>query len=75
MAVLVLNLCDCDNFYYSLGSHGFAGVHSGHIPSPSGAAKEDNVKERENSEVKQFFGWAELRIRVTDNGRTGRRGS
>ena len=25
------------------------------ISSPSGAAKEDNVKERENSEVKQFF--------------------
>ena len=27
--------------------------------APPGAA-EDNVEKRENSEVKQFFGWAEL---------------
>ena len=32
----------------------------GYVPSSSRAAKEDNVEERENSEVKQFFGWAEL---------------
>ena len=31
------------------------------LSSPSGVAKEDNVEERENYEVKQFFGWAELR--------------
>ena len=33
----------------------------GYVPSPSGAAKEDNVEERENSEVKQFFGQTESR--------------
>ena len=28
------------------------------LSSPSGEAAEDNVEERENSEVTQFFGWA-----------------
>ena len=30
-----------------------------YVPSPSGAAKEDNVEEKENSEVKQIFRKAE----------------
>ena len=34
----------------------------GYIPSPSGAAKKDNVEEQEKSEAKQFFGRVELRI-------------
>ena len=38
----------------------------GYVPNPSRAAKEDNVEERKNSEVKQFFGRAELRITVTE---------
>ena len=36
------------------------------LSSPSGEAAEDNVEERENSEVKQFFGY---RLWVTQ-GRT-----
>ena len=37
------------------------------LSSPSGAAKEDNVEERENSEVKQFLGRMELwSDRITD---------
>ena len=41
-----------------------------YVPSPSEVGKEDNVKERENPEVKQFFGWAELRTTDNGNGRT-----
>ena len=37
-----------------------------YVPSPFGAAKEDNVEERENFEVKQFFGV----LHVTCYGRT-----
>ena len=37
------------------------------LSSPSGEAAEDNVEERENSEVKQFFGY---RLRVTGYGWT-----
>ena len=36
--------------------------------SVSGAPKEDNIEERENSEIKQFFGPVELWIMVTDKG-------
>ena len=48
----------------------------GYIPSPSGAAKKDNVEEQEKSEAKQFFGRVELRItgNGNNNGRTDRRG-
>ena len=40
------------------------------LSSPSREAAEDNVEERENSEVKQFFGY---RLRVTDGRTDGRR--
>ena len=46
------------------------------LSSSSGEAAEDNVEERENSEVKQFFGY---RLRLRTDGRTDvwteRRGS
>ena len=32
----------------------------GYVPCPTGVEKEDKVEERENSEVKQFFGRAVL---------------
>ena len=40
------------------------------LSSPSGEAAEDNVEERENSEVKQFFGSGG----ITGDGWTDRRG-
>ena len=40
----------------------------GYVPSPSRVAKENKLKERENSEIKQFFGPVELWIMVTDKG-------
>ena len=43
------------------------------LSSPSGEAAEDNVEERENSEVTQFFGWAgdgDGRRRTDEDGRT-----
>ena len=45
------------------------------LPSPSGTAKDDNVEERENSEVKQFFGWAKLRSVLLHYGWTDTRES
>ena len=36
------------------------------LSSSSGVAKEDNIEERENSEVKQFFGGQNDGLRVTD---------